>query len=135
MRILLIDHDRDQADLTAYARRGEGFYVTQTGYGQQALARWDRDRPDLVILDLNLPRLDGLEVCRRLRETADTPIIILTARDTDAAVVQALHLGADDYVVKPFSAPRLVARIRAVARRSIGRAAAEAPCRVQVGNL
>jgi two-component system, OmpR family, alkaline phosphatase synthesis response regulator PhoP len=95
----------------------EGFEVDEAGDGEQALAACARHRPDLVILDLMLPKVDGREVCRRLRETTNVPIIMLTARDEETDKLLGLELGADDYVTKPFSPREVVARVRAVLRR------------------
>jgi two-component system response regulator MtrA len=95
-----------------------GFHVTATGDGQEALALFRRRRFDLVVLDIMLPSLDGLEVCREIRRHDQTPIVILSARSELPDVVVGLELGADDYVTKPFELPELVARIRAVLRRA-----------------
>ena len=86
--------------------------------GAAGLASWQAEQPDLVVLDLNLPKLDGLEVCRRIRTVDNTPIIMLSVRSGDEVIVKGLELGADDYIVKPFSPSQLVARIRAVLRRA-----------------
>jgi DNA-binding response OmpR family regulator len=103
--------------------------------GEQALQRWEAERPDLVLLDGNLPKLDGFEVCRRIRHQARTPIIMLTARDEEADVVRGLQLGADDYVTKPFSTKQLTARMRAVLRRCQTDPSREAAREVRVGAL
>ena len=97
-----------------------------------ALATWEQQRPDLLVLDLNLPKLDGLDVCRRIRMVDKTPIIMLSVRSGDEAVVKGLELGADDYIVKPFSPSQLVARVRAVLRRA---GVVETPSVLTVGNL
>jgi DNA-binding response OmpR family regulator len=84
-----------------------------------ALAQFSKDRPDLIVLDWGLPRLDGLEVCTRIRTESDVPIIMLTVRDTDDNVIAALEAGADEYIIKPFSPRQLIARIRALLRRAV----------------
>jgi DNA-binding response OmpR family regulator len=117
MKALIIDDDLALADVVSFALRRAGFEVIKAYDGQSALDRWQADSPDLIILDLNLPKLDGLSVCRRIRAQADTPIIMLTVRGDEDDIVQGLQLGADDYVVKPFSPRQLVARVEAVLRR------------------
>ncbi|MCC6174653.1 MAG: response regulator transcription factor [Chloroflexi bacterium] len=117
MKVLVVDDDPDLLDLTSYALRREGYTVVPASDGQQALKRWEAESPDLVLLDANMPRLDGFEVCRRIRQQASTPVIMLTARDDEEDILQGLQLGADDYVTKPYSAKQLVARMKAVLRR------------------
>jgi DNA-binding response OmpR family regulator len=102
-----------------------GFAVSTARDGREALMRARQDRPDLILLDLGLPELDGLEVTRRLRRDSGVPIIMLTARDDETDKVVGLELGADDYVTKPFSPRELTARVRAVLRRHAGDAGAE----------
>jgi DNA-binding response OmpR family regulator len=118
MKVLVIDGDRVMADVVAYALQREGYKVFQAHDGVSALERWAEVRPDLVILDVSLPRLDGFAVCRRIRKESDTPIIFLSVRCDDADVVQGLGLGADAYLGKPFSPRQLVARTQAVLRRA-----------------
>lgn len=116
-RILAVD---DSPDILSVLRRGLtrlGYHVTTCPDGRSALDAFRRETPDLVVLDLRLPDLDGLEVCARMREAHDVPIIMLTARDTVADKVEGLGAGADDYVVKPFALDELTARIEAVLRR------------------
>jgi DNA-binding response OmpR family regulator len=120
VKILVVDDDADLLDLTGYALRREGFTVVQALDGEQALQRWERESPDLVLLDANMPKMNGFEVCQQIRQTSTTPVIMLTARDDEADIVQGLEFGADDYVTKPFSAKQLIARIRAVIRRCQG---------------
>lgn len=116
--LLVIEDDPDLlATLTALLR-GHGHRVDQATDVATALSRWEAARPDLILLDLGLPDLDGAEVCRRLRARSSVPIIVLTARDDDVERVLLLETGADDYVLKPFGLRELVARIRAVRRRS-----------------
>lgn len=119
MKALVVDDDVDLVDLIGYALRREGYTVLSAIDGQQALARWEADTPDIVLLDGNLPKVDGFEVCRRIRhEDPRTPIIMLTARDDEEDVLRGLQVGADDYITKPFSAKQLAARMQAVLRRS-----------------
>ncbi|MDP8922759.1 MAG: response regulator transcription factor [Chloroflexota bacterium] len=118
MKALLVDDDIDLLDVTTYALRREGYTVVAAVDGQQALLRWEAERPDIVLLDGKLPKLDGFEVCRRIRQTSHTPIIMLTARAQEEDVVRGFRLGADDYVTKPFSASVLRMRIEALLRRT-----------------
>ena len=135
MKLLLVDDDPDLLDLLAYALRRQGFQIVTAMDGHQALACWQVDKPDLVVLDVNLPRLNGFEVCRRIRRDSDTPVIMLTARGQEADVLQGLQLGADDYVTKPFSAKQLAARMEAVLRR-VRRDHVQQPRReIQAGDL
>jgi DNA-binding response OmpR family regulator len=117
-RILVVDDDPAIRDVLAQYLRSEGFDVVEAADGVAALERAQTDRPDLIILDLTLPRISGLEVFRRLRATGETPVIILTARVDEVARVVGLELGADDYVGKPFSPREVVARVKTVLRRS-----------------
>jgi DNA-binding response OmpR family regulator len=118
-KILVVDDDRMTVDLVKlYLERG-GFAVLQAYDGREALEQARTATPDLVILDLMLPQVDGLDVCHMLREHSRVPIIMLTARTTEADKLVGLNLGADDYVTKPFSPHELVARVRAVLRRMI----------------
>jgi DNA-binding response OmpR family regulator len=96
------------------------------------LRRWQEDQPDLVVLDVNMPKMDGFEVCRKIREQADTPILLLTVRGEEDDIVAGLELGADDYIVKPFSPMQLVARAKAILRRAGGQ---PTPKELQVGDL
>lgn len=118
MKILLVDDDTDLLDVTAYALRREGFTVIVATDGEQGLRRWEQDRPALVILDVNMPRLSGFEVCRRIRQAGTTPVILLTAQHAEEQVIQGFQAGADDYVTKPFSPRQLAMRIRAIRRRA-----------------
>ncbi|MBW7885243.1 MAG: response regulator transcription factor [Caldilineaceae bacterium] len=118
MKILVVEDDLALSDVVAFVLRRAGFGVVTASDGLAALATWEAEEPDLVVLDLNLPKLDGLAVCRHIRSVAATPIIMLTVRGGDEAVVQGLEMGADDYVVKPFSPTQLAARVRAVLRRA-----------------
>jgi len=118
MKALVVDDDRVLADVISFTLRREGYEVIQAHDGLSALARWSSDNPDIVVLDVNLPKLDGFSVCRSIREKADTPIILLTVRGEEDDIVQGLDIGADDYIVKPFSPRQLVARIKAILRRA-----------------
>jgi DNA-binding response OmpR family regulator len=115
--ILVVDDEPKITRLVRDYLESAGFAVISAGDGQEAVMRARTERPDLVILDLGLPRLDGLDVTRRLRQDGDLPIIMLTARDDETDKLIGLELGADDYVTKPFSPRELVARVRAVLRR------------------
>ena len=119
-KILVVDDEPEIVKLVrAYLERA-GFIVVTAYEGQQALAVFRHERPNLVVLDLNLPGMDGLDVCRVMRRDADVPIIMLTARIEETDRLIGLELGADDYVVKPFSPREIVARVRAVIRRTEG---------------
>jgi DNA-binding response OmpR family regulator len=131
--ILVVDDEPNIADLVELYLRRDGFRVVKAARGEEVAAAVDRHRPRLVVLDVGLPDVDGLEVCRRLRRTSAIPVIFLTARDTEIDRVLGLELGADDYVTKPFSPPELVARVKAVLRRADG--AAATPEVVQLGEL
>lgn len=118
MKALIVDDDRILADVIAFTLRKEGFEVIQAYDGNTAIQRWQEDLPDFIILDVNMPHLDGFTVCRKIREQSDVPIILLTVRGEEDDIVQGLDIGADDYIVKPFSPRQLAARIRAVLRRA-----------------
>lgn len=132
--VLLVEDDEEtRAHVAAYLR-GHGFDVTEADDAHHAFEQWDHRRPDLVILDLGLPDLDGTRVIRRLRAEAATPILILSARDQEADKVEALELGADDYLIKPFGMAELRARIQALLRRVLGGAGIEQD-ELRVGDL
>ena len=116
-RILVVEDEESFSDALGYMLRKEGFEVAMATTGPDGVAEFDRAGADLVLLDLMLPGLSGLEVCRQLRQRSDVPVIMLTAKDAEVDKVVGLEIGADDYVTKPFSARELVARIRAVLRR------------------
>ncbi len=118
MKALIVDDDRVLADVLAFTLRREGFQVILAHDGQAALQHWAEDRPDLIVLDVNLPRMDGFQVCRRIREQDNVPILLLTVRGEEDDIVHGLELGADDYITKPFSPRQLVARAHAVLRRA-----------------
>jgi DNA-binding response OmpR family regulator len=119
-RVLVVEDDATVAEVVVRYLEREGFQVESVGDGNQALERAGSSLPDLVVLDLMLPGLDGLEVCRRLRAVAPIPVIMLTARGEESDRVLGLELGADDYVAKPFSPRELTARVKAVLRRAQG---------------
>jgi two-component system KDP operon response regulator KdpE len=121
VEILLVDDEVSIQRATAPLLRARGYGVIVAGSGRDALEAFERERPDLVILDLGLPDMDGSEVCRRIRQRADTPIVVLSARGAEKDKVAALDQGADDYVTKPFGPEELLARVRAALRRSLGR--------------
>jgi DNA-binding response OmpR family regulator len=116
--ILLVDDEDAVQKLLTYPLEQEGFRVLQARDGEEALARFEAEHVDLVVLDLMLPKLDGLEVCRRLRTHSAVPIIMLTARDDELDKVVGLELGADDYITKPFSIREFRSRVRALLRRA-----------------
>ena len=116
--ILLVDDEDAVQKLLTYPLEHEGFRVLQARDGEEALQRFESEHVDLVVLDLMLPRLDGLEVCRRLRAQSTVPIIMLTARDDELDKVVGLELGADDYITKPFSIREFRSRVRALLRRA-----------------
>jgi len=116
--ILLVDDEDAVQKLLTYPLEHEGFRVLQARDGEEALRRFEAERVDLVVLDLMLPKLDGLEVCRRLRAASTVPIIMLTARDDELDKVVGLELGADDYITKPFSIREFRSRVRALLRRA-----------------
>jgi DNA-binding response OmpR family regulator len=116
--ILLVDDEDAVQKLLTYPLEHEGFRVLQARDGEEALSRFESEPVDLVVLDLMLPKLDGLEVCRRLRATSAVPIIMLTARDDELDKVVGLELGADDYITKPFSIREFRSRVRALLRRA-----------------
>ena len=119
--IVVVEDDPNIADLVDIYLRREGFRVIQAVDGETGLATINREKPKLAILDIGLPgRVDGLELCRRVRAALETPVLMLTARDGEVDRVLGLELGADDYVTKPFSPRELVARVRAILRRTDG---------------
>jgi len=118
VKVLIVDDDRVLADVLAFTMRRAGFQIIQAFDGEAGLQRWSEDRPDLIVLDVNLPKLDGFAVCQRIREQANTPILLLTVRDEEDDIVRGLELGADDYITKPVSPRQLVARAQAVLRRA-----------------
>ncbi|HEX7737630.1 MAG TPA: response regulator transcription factor [Ktedonobacteraceae bacterium] len=117
-RILLAEDEVALRDFVSRNLRARGFEVLEASNGLEAMALWGQEDPHLLILDIMMPRMDGLEVCRRVREHSTVPIIVLTALDSESDKVTALDQGADDYLTKPFGVEELLARVRAVFRRS-----------------
>jgi phosphate regulon transcriptional regulator PhoB len=135
-KILIVDDEPDIVDLVSYNLKKDGFRVTTASDGEQALHKVRKDKFDLVVLDLMLPGIQGVELCRIIRsdpKTADTPIIMLTAKGEEVDRVIGLESGADDYMTKPFSSKELIARIKAVLRRSGEKATTEKT--IHVGKL
>ncbi len=123
-RVLIVEDEESFADPLAFLLRKEGFSTAVAGTGPDALAEFDRNGADIVLLDLMLPGMSGTDVCKALRTRSTVPVIMVTARDSEIDKVVGLELGADDYVTKPYSARELIARVRAVLRRG-GEAAAD----------
>ena len=117
-RILLVDDEHSVQTLLAYPLRKDGYEVVSARDGREALDRFAEQRFDLVVLDIMLPKLDGIEVCRRLRSRSQVPIIMLTAKDDEGDKVLGLEMGADDYITKPFSVREFRSRVKAALRRS-----------------
>jgi DNA-binding response OmpR family regulator len=134
-KILIVDDEPPIIDVLSYNLKQANYQVVIARDGEEALAQAQREQPDLIILDLMLPRLDGIEVCRILRRERDVPIIMLTARESEVDRVVGLELGADDYVVKPFSVRELLARVKNVLRRTAPRSPEASPDKVQIGAL
>ena len=131
--ILVVDDEATLRETLAWNLEREGYRVVEAADGREALDRFEAEHPDLVLLDLMLPEVSGVEVCRRMRAVSEVPILMLTARDSELDKVVGLEVGADDYVTKPFSLRELQARVRALLRRADVRPAAdlsEAPVRV-----
>jgi two-component system, OmpR family, response regulator RegX3 len=116
-RVLVVEDEESYSDALSYVLRKEGFQVAVAATGTSALDEFGRNGADIVLLDLMLPELSGTEVCRRIRQSSNVPVIMVTAKDDEVDKVVGLELGADDYVTKPYSPRELVARIRAVLRR------------------
>ncbi|MDO8748673.1 MAG: response regulator transcription factor [Candidatus Omnitrophota bacterium] len=135
-KILIVEDEPDIVTMLEYNLKKEGFRVTSASDGQEALRRAEREHPDIIILDLMLPEIDGLEVCKTLKQssnTANIPIIMLTAKAQEADKIVGLELGADDYITKPFSIRELNARVKAVLRRV--REKEKLPEIFKIGNL
>jgi DNA-binding response OmpR family regulator len=133
-KILVVDDDKKIVDLVTLYLKKDGYHVFAAYDGQQAIEMARRKQPDLVVLDLMLPQVDGMDVCRILRAESPLPIIMLTGRSTDDDKLKGLDLGADDYVTKPFNPRELLARIRAVLRRTAGKEEA-GPLEVCFGDM
>ena len=135
MRILVVDDDAPSVKMISFLLREEGYDVISTDNGPAAIELVDRESPDLVILDVMMPNLDGFEVCRRIRQKMDVPIIFLSAKGETADKVTGLQLGADDYLAKPFEPAELLARVKAVMRRTEAFAMDDAQSRLTVGDI
>ncbi len=133
--ILIVDDEQHIVDLAKMYLEVEGFRITQAGDGRSALSRILSEKPALVVLDLMLPQMDGWEVCRRVRAESDVPIIMLTARSEDIDRIVGLELGADDYLTKPFNPRELVARVRAILRRTETRSTPANAALLKLDNL
>ncbi len=127
-RILLVDDDPGIMAAVKHALTTHGYKMTTATDGVEALAAFERELPDLILLDLVMPRCDGLEVCQQIREFSATPIIVLSIKGSEADIVSVLDLGADDYLVKPFRLAELLARVRAVLRRGSKTLATRVTC-------
>lgn len=117
-RILVAEDEAPLRDFISRNLRARGYTVVEATNGIEALALWESESPHLLVLDIMMPRMDGLEVCRRIRERSTAPIVVLTALDAESDKVMALDLGADDYLTKPFGVEELLARVRAALRRT-----------------
>jgi two-component system, OmpR family, response regulator len=135
IKILVVDDDPDLRDLTAYVLRREHFVVVEAKDGDEALRRWEADRPDLIVLDLGLPGTDGYGVLRRIREKDGTPVLVLTGMTDTHHQLRTFSLGSDDFLAKPFEFRELVARIRAILRRVKGDSYDETEPPVQLDGL
>jgi two-component system, OmpR family, alkaline phosphatase synthesis response regulator PhoP len=117
--VLVVEDETSIASFVALYLKNAGYRVQTVGTGQDALDTLSRERPDLIVLDLMLPDIDGIEVCRRVRRGSDIPILMLTARDEDVDKIIGLEVGADDYLTKPFNPRELVARVKSILRRAV----------------
>jgi len=116
---LVVEDESSIASFVALYLKNAGYRIQAAGTGREALERVASEKPDLIVLDLMLPDIDGLEVCRRVRQSSDVPILMLTARDEDVDKIIGLEVGADDYLTKPFNPRELVARVKSILRRSV----------------
>src|ERR1700690_3235224 len=133
--ILVVDDEPTQREMLAEALEAEGFTIVTAADGRTALFKFREVKPDLVLLDLMLPEMSGIEVCRIIRAESGVPILMLTAKNSELDKVVGLELGADDYVTKPFSLRELIARVRALLRRSETQANAPEPDTVDIGQV
>lgn len=117
MKVLVADNDAMSLDVTAFALHRHGYDVITATNGLQAIRRWESDQPDIAVLEAGLPRVDGLEVCRRIRRERNTPVIMVGTNQDDDSVEKAFGVGADDYIAKPYSHRQLALRIQAISRR------------------
>jgi len=135
MRILVVDDDAPSVKMISFLLREEGYEVSSTDSGVAAVELVERQRPDLIILDVMMPHMDGFEVCRRIRQKLDVPIIFLSAKGETVDKVTGLQLGADDYLAKPFEPAELLARVKAVMRRAEVFAVEDTQSRLAVGDV
>jgi DNA-binding response OmpR family regulator len=135
IKILVVEDDADILDLTSYVLRRERFVVLEARDGVEALRRWSTDRPDMVLLDLGLPGVDGFDVLRQIRAQDTTPVLVVTGRGDNRDVARTFNLGTDDFLAKPFEFRELTARIRAILRRAKGGSYDETEPPVQVDGL
>ena len=133
--VLVVEDEASIASFVAAYLKNAGYTVKTTPSGNEALRIVDSDKPALVVLDLMLPDLDGVEVCKRIRQHSDLPVLMLTARDEDVDKIIGLEVGADDYMTKPFNPRELVARVRAILRRSVTHPAERESAVIQHGDL
>ncbi len=119
-KALVVDDEVQMVSIVAYALETQGFEVIQAYDGMEAMSKFEKEKPDLVILDVMLPGMDGFAICQRIREATFTPVILLTARKEDEDIIRGLELGADDYITKPFRPRELALRAQAVCRRCSG---------------
>jgi two-component system KDP operon response regulator KdpE len=133
--ILIVDDDQDLARIVQLSLEREGYQTVIASSGLEGLQEAYRIQPDLVILDIMMPGMDGWEVCRRLGEISNVPILMLTAKGTEADIVKGLQIGADDYLTKPFSVAELIARIQALLRRASSQSQTDKPSVISIGNL
>ena len=118
-KVLVVEDEASIASFVSLYLTNAGYLVQTVGSGQEGLDKADSEKPDLIVLDLMLPDVDGIEVCRRIRQSSEIPILMLTARDEDVDKIIGLEVGADDYLTKPFNPRELVARVKSILRRSV----------------
>jgi DNA-binding response OmpR family regulator len=118
MKTLIVDDDKTLADILSFTFKREGYDVILAEDGGNALQLWEREKPDFIILDVNIPIPNGFSVCHTIRKKEETPIIFLTVRNDDEDIIHGFDLGADDYIIKPFNPKNLLARVEAILRRS-----------------
>jgi DNA-binding response OmpR family regulator len=135
IRVLLADDDLDFLDVTAYALRRAGFVVSTVQDGEEALNSWRAEDPDIVLLDVGMPKVKGIQVCETIRSGSTTPIVLISGNRRETDIIQGFAAGADDYVTKPFSVQQLVMRLRAIHRRSSGQAADVTPRHLVLDDL
>lgn len=135
MKMLLVEDDSDLMDVLTFALRRKGHSIIAAVDGQQGLERWQTERPSLVIADVNLPRMGGLELCRRIRETSTVPFILMSGSTGEQDIIRGLEVGADEYVMKPFSVTQLTLRIDAMNRRVKAAATGDFEGNINVGDL